>query len=195
MLTGVFQLAVILLAGVIYYLVDFWLIHRYDKYRQEEGTGRSWGYTILMIGVLVFLVIQPILLPCLSLHIYATWGLGIQILGIMSLIGGFWVHFWGRIHLRQFYVEDVVFQEGHTLVETGPYQYVRHPLFTSFFLIVIGLTLVNPALPTLLVLIYALWDFSLAARQEEELLRENLDGYEAYMQRTGRFLPPFLGGR
>lgn len=195
MLTGVFQSAAILLTGIIYYLVDFWLIRRYDKLRQEEGTGRSWGYTILMVCVLAFLVIQPIVLPGLSLRIHAVWGVGIQTLGVVSLIGGFSLHLWGRVHLQQFYVEDVVFQEGHALVDSGPYRYVRHPLFTSFFLIVIGVLLVNPALPTFLVLIYAMWDFSRAARQEEALLCENLEGYDVYMQRTGRFLPRFFRGR
>jgi protein-S-isoprenylcysteine O-methyltransferase Ste14 len=104
-------------------------------------------------------------------------------------MGGLLIHWWGRSHLQQFYVEDVVFQQGHALVDTGPYRYVRHPLFTSFFMLVIGLLLVNPAVPTLLMTIYALWDFSRAARQEEDLLCERLDGYAEYIQRTGRFFP------
>jgi protein-S-isoprenylcysteine O-methyltransferase Ste14 len=86
-------------------------------------------------------------------------------------------------------VEDVVFQKGHMLVDTGPYRYVRHPIFTSFLMIALGLLLVNPALPTLLATLYAFWDFSRAASQEEALLRKKLDGYADYMRRTGRFLP------
>jgi protein-S-isoprenylcysteine O-methyltransferase Ste14 len=54
---------------------------------------------------------------------------------------------------------------------------------------VIGLFLVNPALTTLAMLIYTFWDFTRAARQEEELLSKSLPDYAAYMARTARFLP------
>jgi protein-S-isoprenylcysteine O-methyltransferase Ste14 len=96
---------------------------------------------------------------------------------------------WARLHLRQFYAERVEVQPEHYVVDTGPYAHVRHPLFTSFFVFVTGLLLVSPALPTLLVAAYAFWDFSRAARQEEELLSEHLAGYKDYMARVPRFVP------
>lgn len=193
MLTGLFQSAVILMTGIIYYTVDFWLIQRHDRFRREEGSGRSWGYTILMLTALALLVAQPVLLPALSAHIAKPWGLVIQALGIALLVAAFSLHWWSRAHLRQFYVEDVVFQKGHRLVDTGPYRYVRHPIFTSFMMIALGLLLVNPAVPTLLVAMYAAWDFSRAAAQEERLLSDRLDGYASYMRRTGRFIPRVWG--
>ncbi len=97
--------------------------------------------------------------------------------------------YWARVHLRQFYAERVELQPGHQLVCSGPYARVRHPLFLSYFMLAFGVLLVNPALPTLAIVIYALWDFTRAARQEEQLLAANLPGYAEYMARTGRFLP------
>jgi protein-S-isoprenylcysteine O-methyltransferase Ste14 len=189
MLTGLFQSAVILTTGIVYYAVDFWLIQRHDQLRHEEGSGRSWGYTGLMITTLALLAAQPIALPTLGLRIKKPWGIAIQVLGIATIILAFSLHWWARAHLRQFYVEDVVFQEGHRLIDTGPYHCLRHPTFTSFLMIALGLLLVNPALPTMLATIYAFWDFRRAANQEEALLCEKLDGYADYMKRTGRFLP------
>ena len=49
MLVGVFQAAVALVTGPVYYAVDSWLIRKYDRERAEEGTGRSWGYTAFMV--------------------------------------------------------------------------------------------------------------------------------------------------
>jgi protein-S-isoprenylcysteine O-methyltransferase Ste14 len=189
MLNGPFQSITILMTGIIYYAVDFWLIHCHDQLRHEEGSGRSWGYTAMMLTVLVLLAAQPIALPGLGVQIRGLWGATIQILGIALLLIAFSLHWWARVHLRQFYVEDIVFQEGHKLVDTGPYRYVRHPTFTSFLIIALGLLMVNPALPTLLAAIYAFWDFCGAAKKEETLLCERLDGYANYMRRTGRFLP------
>jgi len=189
MLTGRPQSVVILMTGIIYYAVDFWLIHRHDQLRREAGSGRSWGYTVVMLAALALLAVQPIALPDLGVQVRGLYGVTVQALGIAQVIAAFSLHWWARAHLRQFYVEDVVFQEGHRLVDTGPYRYVRHPTFTSFLMIALGLLMVNPALPTLLATIYAFWDFRSAAKKEEALLCENLDGYADYMRRTGRFVP------
>lgn len=189
MLTGWPQLVVILMTGIVYYAVDFWLIHRHDQLRREDGSGRSWGYTAIMLTILALLAAQPIGLPGLGVHIRGLWGVAMQALGVTAIIVALSLHWWARAHLRQFYAEDVVFQEGHKLVDTGPYHYVRHPTFTSFLMIALGLLMVNPALPTLLATIYAFLDFCSAAKKEEALLCERLDGYADYMRRTGRFLP------
>lgn len=53
----------------------------------------------------------------------------------------------------------------------------------------VGLLLINPALPTLLLTLYAMWDLTRAARQEEQLLSRELPGYTEYMARTPPFLP------
>jgi protein-S-isoprenylcysteine O-methyltransferase Ste14 len=105
------------------------------------------------------------------------------------ITGALALHWWARVHLRHFYVEDVDFQEGQYVVDTGPYNLVRHPIFASFFMIAMGLLLVNPAVTTLLMTIYVFVDFSRAARKEEELLIERLPHYASYMEHTGRFWP------
>ena len=189
MLTGLFQSGVILLTGLVYYMVDAWLIGHYDQHRAEEGSGRSRGYTAFMIAFLVLLVLQPVLLPGLGLQISSRWGLLMQAVGVAMIAGALALHWWARSHLQHFYVEDVQFQEGHYVVDTGPYRLVRHPVFTSFFVIAVGLLLVNPAVTTLLMAIYVFVDFPRAARSEEELLTEKLPQYAGYMERTGRFWP------
>jgi protein-S-isoprenylcysteine O-methyltransferase Ste14 len=189
MYTGILQSLVILLTGLVYYLVDVWLIHHYGQRRAEGGTGRSWGYTAFMVACIILLVMQPMLLPGLGLRLDSRWGLAMQGLGVFLIAGGLALHWWARAHLRHFYVEDVQFSSDQQLVDTGPYRYVRHPVFTSFFLIAAGLLLVNPAVPTLLLCLYAFVDFGRAARREEALLTERLPEYAGYMRRTGRFLP------
>lgn len=192
MFTGFPQSVVTLTMLVTFYAVDFLLIARYDQSRQAEGSGRSWDYT-LMIGVVVLiLALQPALLPEIGLQITARWGLVMQGIGMICVMGSIMLHIWARLHLRQYYAERVEFQPAHELIDSGPYARIRHPVFTSFFGLVIGLVLVNPALPTALFAAYTWWDFSRAARAEEELLTAKLPGYAEYMTRTGRFLPPVL---
>lgn len=191
MFAGIYKSAVILLVGIAFYIMDFLLISCYDGQRQAKGSGRSWDYTVMVVVIVAFMAVQPIVLPWLGVHTDVWWGALVQAVGIAFLVIGLSLHWWARAHLRQFYAERVEIQPEHSLVDSGPYIYVRHPLFTSFFMFAIGLLLVNPSLPTLLVTVYTFWDFSRAAKQEEVLLSKNLPGYADYMARTSRFFPKF----
>ncbi|MCC7106842.1 MAG: isoprenylcysteine carboxylmethyltransferase family protein [Chloroflexi bacterium] len=81
-------------------------------------------------------------------------------------------------------------REGHQLVTTGPYRYIRHPLyvFGTLFLLSIAVMsalwwlLVGFGLP-LAVLIRR------TSLEEEHLVGRFGDEYRAYMARTGRFWP------
>jgi len=189
MLTGVPQSAATLLAILLFYAMDFVLIRRYDKQRQANGSGRAWDFTLFIFLLGAFLVLQPVFLPFLSYRTDATWGLIVQSLGAFLILAALVLHIWSRVHLRHYYAERVEIQPGHQVIDTGPYKLMRHPVITSFFGIATGLFLINPALTTLATLLYTIWDFTRAARQEEDLLTRTLPGYTDYALRTPRFLP------
>jgi len=75
-----------------------------------------------------------------------------------------------------------------TLVQTGPYRLVRHPIYTGDLLLLIGLEL---ALNSWLVVgaialcPVVMWK----AMKEEKMLLRKLTGYVEYHQRTKRFIP------
>jgi len=191
MLVGIYQSLAILILVILFYVADVLLMRRYDP-KREYGSSRNWVYTILAVIAGVLIIIQPAVWPWLGLQIDAWWGLLIQVIGLVLGLGGLALHWWARNHLGQFYAErssDI--QEGQYLIDTGPYAYVRHPLYTSYFALATGLLLINPALPTLLVVIYAYVDFSFAIRREEKLLVQNIPGYAEYKLRTPAFFPRF----
>ena len=189
MLTGVPQSAATLLAIILFYAMDFVLIRRYDRQRQASGSGRAWDFTLFIFLLVAVLVLQPVFLPFLSYRTDATWGLIVQSLGAFLIFAALVLHIWSRVHLRHYYAERVEIQPGHQVIDTGPYKLMRHPVITSFFGIATGLFLINPALTTLAALLYTIWDFTRAARQEEDLLTRTLPGYIDYALRTPRFLP------
>lgn len=189
MFLGIPQSIATLASIILFYTMDFVLIRRYDKQRQASGSGRAWDFTLFIFAMVAILVLQPILIPILSLQIKETWGLFIQILGILTLVIALSLHIWSRVHLQHYYAERVEVQPEHKVIDTGPYKLMRHPVITSFFGIATGLFLINPALTTLAALIYTIWDFTRAAHQEEDLLTKTLPGYADYARRTPRFLP------
>lgn len=189
MLSGIPQSIATILTILLFYAMDFALIHRFDRKRQASGSGRSWDFTFLIFLMVAVLVLQPLFLPVLSFQIKSIGWLSIQIAGGILILISLSLHVWSRFHLQQFYAERVEVQPEHRVIDTGPYHLMRHPVITSFFGIATGLFLINPALTTLAALLYTIWDFGRAAQQEEELLSRTLPGYEEYAGRTPRFLP------
>ena len=189
MLLGLPQSIATLLTIVLFYVMDFALIRRYDKNRQASGSGRSWDFTFFIFAMVAVLVLQPVLFPVISFRTTQTWGLLIQGLGAILILTSLALHIWSRAHLQHFYAERVEVQPEHKVINSGPYALMRHPVITSFFGISTGLFLINPALTTLAALLYTIWDFARAARQEEDLLTQTLPGYADYARRTPRFLP------
>lgn len=186
---GLPQSIATLLTIAFFYAMDFVLIHRYDRQRQASGSGRAWDFTFFIFVMLAVLTLQPILLPIISFRTTESWGLPIQVSGVMTILFSLALHRWSRAHLRHFYAERVEVQPEHRVIDTGPYRLMRHPVITSFFGIATGLFLINPALTTLAALLYTIWDFRRAAKQEEDLLSRTLPGYAEYANRTPRFLP------
>lgn len=189
MLLGIPQSAAILITIILFYTMDFVLIRRYDQQRSASGTGRAWDFTFFIFVMVAVLILQPILLPILSFRTSQEWGFFIQSLGIVLILHSLALHIWSRAHLGHYYAERVEVQPGHKVIHTGPYKLMRHPVITSFFGIAAGIFLINPAVTTFAALVYALWDFTRAAQQEEDLLTKTLPGYAEYAHQTPRFLP------
>ena len=184
-----FNLSLVMLAVVLFFFtMDFWYLNRYDRER-ESGKGWSWDYTLLIIAMSLVVILQPWLIPQLGWTTTLLWGSVLQIIGSISVLLSFGLHIWARQHLRRFYTERVEVQQGHQVINTGPYAVVRHPIITTFFGLAIGVFLINPSLPTLAAMIYTFGDFLNAARKEEQLLLDALPEYATYMAETPPFLP------
>jgi protein-S-isoprenylcysteine O-methyltransferase Ste14 len=188
MFVGVYQSIVTVLLAVAFYGGDVLLMRRFDPAR-VEGSSRSWSWTAFAAVIAAIVVAQPVAWPDLGYYAAGWWALAGQMAGLMLMAGGLALHWWARLHLRHYYGERVEFQAGQQLVETGPYRYVRHPIYSSFFLCIVGLLLVNPAVTTMAATLYFFWDFPRAARGEEEMLADKLPGYRDYMARTPRYVP------
>lgn len=188
MLTGAIQSLLILLALVAYYLLDIWLMKKYNPHRKLIEN-RDTLNTPVTLGAVALMVVQPIWMPWLGVRV-SGWGGGVvQGLGVVCLIGAFALMVWVRRHLQHLFSEKVEIQPGHYLVNTGPYAFVRHPMYTAFFTVGFGLLLINPAIIELLLLGFVIWHFTQLAKAEEALLSAQIPNYAAYMATTPRFFP------
>ena len=83
-------------------------------------------------------------------------------------------------------------QSRHTLATTGVYEYVRHPQYIGFIVIMLGFLLQWPTLLTLLMFpVLVVMYVRLARMEEREAIAEFGDAYRAYMDRVPGFIPRF----
>ncbi len=80
-------------------------------------------------------------------------------------------------------------KEDPELVTTGPYRYVRHPIYSGILLALLGSALANGIL-WLIVFVFFGTCFAIAARAEERLmLRQFPAEYPRYRARTKAIVP------
>jgi protein-S-isoprenylcysteine O-methyltransferase Ste14 len=98
---------------------------------------------------------------------------------------------YARHTLGRFYVPDPEILPGQMLVTHGPYNYIRHPLYTAAFLWSAGLSLLLRSRWGIAVLIVIFLPAVIIRIREEEamLIDEFGDEYRSYASRTWRLLP------
>ena len=76
-----------------------------------------------------------------------------------------------------------------TLIETGPYRLVRHPMYCGGILMAFGWTLCVHSWLTLGYAIIMLVFFDIKSRREEKWLKAKYPGYVAYQKRVRKLIP------
>jgi protein-S-isoprenylcysteine O-methyltransferase Ste14 len=104
--------------------------------------------------------------------------LGITLTAVGSLLNAWTVkHLVRAIKTRQ-------------LIQTGPYRYIRHPMYVFIYITLIGVGMLwfSTVWFIILLLFSPVWYW--IGRKEEEQMIEITDGkYQDYRKRTGMFLP------
>ncbi|MGO1041601.1 methyltransferase family protein [Clostridioides difficile] len=115
---------------------------------------------------------------------------GMYICIILNIIGALLVVLgWRTIYKKYWKYKD---GKGK-LVTTGIYHYVRHPQYTGFLLITLGMIFEWATIPLLimwpiLVIVY----YRLAKKEEKDMINEFGNNYIIYRNKTGMFLPKIL---
>lgn len=114
-----------------------------------------------------------------------------QWLGVGLCVVGFGFAFWARAHIGRNWGMPMSLRQDHELVTSGPYAYVRHPIYSGLMLAVFGSALALTLIWLLLFPLYFIY-FIVSARTEEKMLLARFpNAYPAYRRRT-RMLIPFL---
>lgn len=163
-------------------------VRRAEHYELYNEKQEKIFFNLYLLGYL--LLVLYFLTPWLDFaHLpFPAWlrwsGAGVTALGI-----GFFG--WAHQALGNNWTIVLALSGQHQLVTSGPYRWIRHPMYTGFFIIGIGFLLLSANwLVGLLYLGSLLVMYLARVRAEEEMMIGRFgDEYRRYMQRTGRLLP------
>ena len=112
-------------------------------------------------------------------------------IGISLMLVGLAFRFYSMSLLGRFFTYDVAIHAGQTVVEAGPYRYIRHPSYTGALITLagVGLALGNWAgLFVLLAFMGAGYAYRISV-EEAALVAGLGEPYKEYMRRTRRLVP------
>ena len=175
-----------------------WMLRRDPGLLEERMTPfrsgqQAWDRAlIILLGVLVvaWFVLMPLDAERLRWSHEPAW---LQAAGAVVLVASL-VLFFLTIRENSYLSPAVRVQRerGHRVVSSGPYRYVRHPLYAGVGLFVMGTTLLlgswTGLVPGAVIVSLVAW----RSVREERMLRDELDGYADYMSRVRFRLIPGL---
>ncbi len=155
-----------------------------------KGARGEW-YVVAQIALLVLMFLSPRTWPGLPVwHPIFTW-LGTAA-GSFLLLAGVLLFIAAIFRLGPNLTPVPYPKEQGTLIETGPYRLVRHPIYSGVILGVFGWALLVHGWITLGYAIVILVFLDIKSRREEKWLQEKFQDYASYQKRVAHKLIPFL---
>lgn len=157
--------------------------------RRSEGVWLSLGIGasfLAFCGAMIVYLVNPAWMTWSGLPFApaARWS------GLAPLMCGSALIVWGTRHLAENFTMSVETKSSHKLITTGPYRWVRHPLYSGLLIEALGVSLfvANWFVAGSAAATWAL--LAVRTRIEEDNLVEKFGGeYREYQARAGMFIP------
>ena len=179
--------------------ISLWLLKYDPGLLKERMSGtiqadqKAWDKVFIVLTSVLFLawlILMP--LDAVRFH-WSQMPIWLQGVGAIVLLYSFYLFY--LTFRENSYLSPVVRTQsdrGQTVVSTGPYHYVRHPMYAGFVLFTLGTTLLLGSWYGLLVGLILVSMVARRAVLEERMLQEELQGYETYMAQVKYRLIPHV---
>ena len=156
---------------------------------QPEGRSRLAVlrlFALVAIAPLLAYFVNPSLLPFTQIALPTA----LRIVGAVLAIGGMGVALWAVYTLGTNITPTHYTREDHGLIASGPFRWIRHPLYSGGSIAWLGIILVTGVWVTGLALVFVGFILVSRVQLEEANLTESFgDAYREYSARTGRYFP------
>lgn len=175
--------------------IVFWLywIVSAARAKRTVRTPGWWQRQILARIVLIALVAALFNAPAIR-HFLTARGVSNPVtgsIGVLLCFAGLAFAVWARIHIGRNWGVPMSVKQDPELVTSGPYRYVRHPIYGGMLVAMLGSSLVQRETWTIFFMVFAAYCLYSAFHEEKLMTQQFPDRYPAYRKRT-RMLIPFV---
>lgn len=179
-----------------YVMAAYWLITSLTAKRtkvREKSMDRLITLVVVVLAYELLFANWPRVAPLQQRFVppeaWIAWtGIALTCVGIAIAI-------WARYCLGVYWSARVTLKEDHRLIRSGPYAFVRHPIYTGMLLGTVGAALVAGEWRGVLAVALLLAAHSRKALREEALLTTEFgEEYASYRRSTGFLFPHFWHG-
>ena len=174
--------------GAIYGISELYLAFTRQSRRASSRDRGSLVVLWIVIAISVFLAVQMVwLVPAATVRSPGPF----YVFGFILFLFGLALRWFSIGYLGRYFTVNVAVNPEQTVVDSGPYRYVRHPSYTGALLAFIGFgcslcNWLSILFLTLPIIAAFLWRIHI---EEEALLEALGDNYVKYMRRTARLAP------
>lgn len=156
------------------------------------GTKR-WDKVLLSILLPVVLTIFPLAALDTARFQWSTVPWWLSGCGYLLLVFGFWLSTWaGRVNVFAEPSARMQTDRGQTVIATGPYAMIRHPIYIASIGLFVGTALALGSYWALLPASVASGLLILRTQWEDQTLQAELEGYQEYTYRVPCKLIPYV---
>ncbi|WP_050630157.1 methyltransferase family protein [Bradyrhizobium viridifuturi] len=177
-------------------ITEAWLARHDPGLLAERRSVRGqaeWDRVITTIMPLLWLTWLPLMALDAVRYQASLVPLWLQCAGALMIAASFYIVY--RTYRENSYAAPVVKiqrERGHAAVTTGPYAYVRHPIYASGLLTYVGTPLLLGSWYGLAIVPVMAALLGLRSMMEERMLAAELDGYAEYLGRVRYRLVPMV---
>lgn len=169
--------------------IDFLLYYKRRGEKEKKSiveTGSMFVFFLIFYSLIKFRIAQ-IAITNQDLH------LSLIIIGILLIIIGCIFNIIGRFNLGKNWANQIKIYNNHSLINSGVYKIVRHPLYASLIWMFFGASIAYLNMSAFLVNCFIFIPFmTYRARQEETLLLREFPEYKNYQKEVAMFYPKFF---
>jgi protein-S-isoprenylcysteine O-methyltransferase Ste14 len=159
-----------------------------ETLRRESGWSRL-SYTVPLWIAAYLMIARHIPWEPLNRRIVpdAAWPV---IVGAAIVLLGLGFAVWARFYLGRNWSANVTLKRDHELIRTGPYRWVRNPIYTGMIVAIIGSALARGRWAGVLAAFLMTASFWYKARKEEQVLHDAFGAeYDAYRRDVASLIP------
>ncbi|OGL62359.1 hypothetical protein A3C09_02945 [Candidatus Uhrbacteria bacterium RIFCSPHIGHO2_02_FULL_47_44] len=114
-------------------------------------------------------------------------------IGVLLTIAGVAFAIWARVFLGKNWSGAVItLKADHKLITLGPYQFVRHPIYTGWLFATIGTALAIGTFAAYIAVVLNLIGFLLRIQKEEALMTAQFPAEYSEYKKSSKMLVPFI---